>query len=113
MPRVYAEESLALLLTLWQLSYQEVHDWMCAWPALALACGLPQGVDGWPTFRAARSCPGGCAQREPWQASESVFVLLVKAGLWCGLPSARDRIIDSARRSLTINPRARRKVGIV
>ena len=45
-PRVYAEESLlllALLRTLWRLSYQEVRDWLCAWPALARACGLPLG----------------------------------------------------------------------
>ena len=24
---------VALLRTLWRLSYQEVHDWLCAWPA--------------------------------------------------------------------------------
>ncbi len=43
-PQVYAEESLlllALLRTLWRLSYQDVHDWLVDWPALALACGLP------------------------------------------------------------------------
>ena len=37
-PRLYSEESLlqlALLRTLWRLSYQETHDWLCAWPALA------------------------------------------------------------------------------
>src|SRR5215470_19591924 len=48
-PRIYREESLlllALLRTLWRSSYQEVHDWLCAWPALALACGLPRGADG-------------------------------------------------------------------
>src|SRR5260370_39052324 len=46
-PRVYAEASLlllALLRTLWRLSYQAVHDWLCAWPPLPLACGLPLGV---------------------------------------------------------------------
>jgi hypothetical protein len=50
-PRVYREESLllvALLRTLWRLSYQEVHDWLCAWPALALACGLPLGANDRP-----------------------------------------------------------------
>ena len=39
-PRVYSEEALlllALLRTLWRLSYQELHDWLSAWPALALA----------------------------------------------------------------------------
>ena len=43
-PQVYREESLlliALLRTLWRLSYQDMHDWLVAWPALALACGLP------------------------------------------------------------------------
>src|SRR5215472_18682924 len=48
-PRTYREESLlliALLKTLWRLSYQDVHDWLTSWPALALACGLPQGADG-------------------------------------------------------------------
>src|SRR5262249_150004 len=41
-PRRYREESLlllALLRTLWRLSYQDLHDWLVAWPALALACG--------------------------------------------------------------------------
>src|SRR5947209_14536491 len=43
-PRIYDEESLlliALLRTLWRLSYQDMHDWLLAWPALALACDLP------------------------------------------------------------------------
>jgi hypothetical protein len=47
-PRVYAEVSLlllALLRTLWRLSYRETHDWLVAWPALAMACGLPLGPD--------------------------------------------------------------------
>src|SRR5215831_19573518 len=50
-PRRYREESLlllALLRMLWRLSYQELHDWLVAWPALALACGLPVGPDGRP-----------------------------------------------------------------
>jgi hypothetical protein len=44
-PRTYSEESLlliALLRTLWRLSYEDLRDW----PALALACGLPLGKDG-------------------------------------------------------------------
>lgn len=48
-PRVYAEESLlliALIRTLWRLSYQDIHDWLTAWPALARACGLPCAPDG-------------------------------------------------------------------
>src|SRR3989441_3369804 len=50
-PRTYREESLlliALLKTLWRLSYQDMHDWLVAWPALALACGFPLGHDGRP-----------------------------------------------------------------
>ncbi len=48
-PRIYAEESLLLLClvrTLWRLSYQDIHDWLTAWPALALACGLPRDAAG-------------------------------------------------------------------
>src|SRR5215469_4098343 len=50
-PRTYHEASLlliALLRTLWRLSYQDMHDWLVAWPALALACGLPLGRTGQP-----------------------------------------------------------------
>jgi hypothetical protein len=50
-PRAYSEESLlliALLRTLWRLSYQDLHEWLKQWPALALACGLPLGCAGQP-----------------------------------------------------------------
>jgi hypothetical protein len=50
-PRTYSEESLlliALLRTLWRLSYQDMRDWLRDWPTLALACGLPLGKDGCP-----------------------------------------------------------------
>ena len=97
-PRVYSEASLllvALLGTLWRLSYQEVHDWLCAWPALALACGLPLGADGRPRV------PGKAQQSNRLHAvgappSEMLFVLLVRAGVWMGLTRGRDLIIDSA-----------------
>src|SRR5260370_15033093 len=97
-PRIYREDSLlllALLRTLWRLSYQEVHDWLCAWPALARAYGLPQGGDGRPRV------PSKAQQSKRLRAagapgSEMVFVLLVRAGLWMGLTRARDLIIDSA-----------------
>src|SRR5229473_6027336 len=55
-PRTYHEESLlliALLRTLWRLSYQDMHDWLAAWPALALACGLPIGLDNHPRIPSA------------------------------------------------------------
>jgi transposase len=97
-PRVYREESLlllALLRTLWRLSYQELHDWFVAWPALALACGLPLGPDGRPRV------PSKAQQSKRLHAAgspqgEMLFVLLVRAGLWMGLTHARDLIIDSA-----------------
>jgi hypothetical protein len=51
-PRTYSEESrlfIALLRTLWRLSYQDMRDWLRDWPALALACDLPLGKDGSPS----------------------------------------------------------------
>ncbi len=97
-PRTYREESLlliALLRTLWRLSYQEVHDWLCAWPTLALACGLPLGPDG------RVRVPSKAQQSKRLRAagapqSETLFVLLVRAAFWTGLTRARDLIIDSA-----------------
>ena len=97
-PRVYSEESLlllALLRTLWRLSYQELHDWLCAWPALAWACGLPAGAEGEPRV------PSKAQQSKRLRAagapaSELLFVLLVRAGLWMGLTRGRDLILDSA-----------------
>jgi hypothetical protein len=50
-PHRYTEESLlllALVRTLWRLSYQDLRDWLVAWPALALACGLPTDAQGRP-----------------------------------------------------------------
>src|SRR3989449_1025176 len=50
-PRTYSEESLlliALLRTLWRLSYEDMRDWLRSWPALALSCGLPLGKNGQP-----------------------------------------------------------------
>jgi hypothetical protein len=97
-PRVYQEESLlllALLRTLWRLSYREAHDWLVAWPALALACGLPLDPTG------CRRVPSPSQQSKRLRAAgapacEMLFVLLVRAGLWMGLTRARDLIIDSA-----------------
>jgi len=97
-PRVYSEESLlliALLRTLWRLSYQDMHDWLVAWPALAEACGLPPGRDGRPRVpspsqqwkRAAQAGAPPC---------EMLFVLAVREALRTRLIRARDLIIDSA-----------------
>ena len=45
-PIVYADASIvviALVARLWHLSSREVYDWLISWPALAAACGLPEG----------------------------------------------------------------------
>ena len=78
-PRTYRDESLvliALLKTLWRLSYQDVHDWLQSWPALALACGLQWGTDGKPCI------PSSSQLCKRWQAAgappfETLFVLTV------------------------------------
>ena len=97
-PRTYRDESLlliALLKTLWRLSYQDVHDWLVSWPALAVACGLPQRADGVPCIPS----PSQLCKR--WQAAgappfETLFVLTVWRAVRCRLIGARDLIIDSA-----------------
>jgi transposase len=97
-PRRYSEESLlliALLRTLWRLSYQDVHDWLRAWPALAHACGLPLNQQGqyWipsPSQQCKRSQAAGAP------VHESLFVLTVLVAIRRRLIGARDLIIDSA-----------------
>src|SRR5205814_4240976 len=97
-PRIYREESLlliALLRTLWRLSYQDVHDWLAAWPALALACGLPRAADGQVRIpSASQQCKRLKAAGAP--PCEMLFILTVRIALACGLSRARDLIIDSA-----------------
>src|SRR3989440_9830611 len=78
-PRTYSAESLlliALLKTLWRLSYQDMHEWLHSWPALALACGLPLDAKGLPRIPS----PSQLCKR--WQAAgappfETLFVLTV------------------------------------
>src|SRR2546426_4835856 len=97
-PRTYREESLlliGLLRTLWRLSYQDMHDWLTSWPALALACGLPLEKDG---HLRVPSKSQQCKRRHRAGAPlyESLFVLTVGHALRSGLIGARDLIIDSA-----------------
>ncbi|HYT35784.1 MAG TPA: transposase [Ktedonobacteraceae bacterium] len=97
-PRTYTEESLlliALLRTLWRLSYQDMSDWLHAWPALALACGLPLKSDRQPRI------PSPSQQWKRNHAAgaplpEALFVLTVQTAIHRHLLSARDLIIDSA-----------------
>jgi hypothetical protein len=97
-PRAYTEESLllvALLRTLWRLSYQDMRDWLAAWPALAEACGLPRDRRG--RFRV----PSPSQQWKRAAAAgappcEVLFVCAVREALRTRLVRARDVIIDSA-----------------
>jgi hypothetical protein len=96
--RTYSEESLlliCLLRTLWRLSYQDMHDWLKSWPALALACGLPLNEEGQPRIP---SKSQQCKRRHTAGAPlhESLFVLTVVHALRSRLIGARDLIIDSA-----------------
>src|SRR6266480_2797231 len=97
-PRTYSEESLlliGLLRTLWRLSYQDMHDWLKSWPALALACGLPLDKQGHPHIP---SKSQQCKRRHTAGAPlhESLFVLTVLQAIRGRLIGARDLIIDSA-----------------
>ncbi|GHO83310.1 hypothetical protein [Dictyobacter formicarum] len=97
-PRTYSEAFLlliALLRTLWRLSYQDMRDWLRSWPALALACGLPLGKDGHPHI----PCPSQQCKRGKQAGAplpEALFILSVLTAIRSRLIGARDLIIDSA-----------------
>jgi hypothetical protein len=97
-PRTYSEESLlliSLLRTLWRLSYQDMHDWLKSWPALALACGLPLDKEGQPLIASpSQHCKRRHAAGAP--VHEYLFILVVVQALRRRLIGARDLIIDSA-----------------
>lgn len=97
-PRIYSEESLlliALLRTLWRLSYEDMRDWLRAWPDLALACGLPRDRAGQLQIPSpSQQCKRAAAAGAP--PYEMLFVVAVRAALGSGLTRARDLIIDSA-----------------
>jgi transposase len=97
-PRIYREESLllmSLLRTLWRLSYQDMHDWLTSWPALAIACGLPVDKAGTPRIPSpSQQCKRRHAAGAPLH--ESLFVVTVLHALRSRLIGARDLIIDSA-----------------
>lgn len=77
-PQVYQEESLlllALLRVLWHLSYQDVHDWLVAWPALRgrVACpAMPRATlrsPALPSSASAARGPGRRWARRYWWSS--------------------------------------------
>jgi hypothetical protein len=78
-----------------RLSSQDMHDWLKAWPALALACGLPLNRGGCPRIPSpSQQCKRLCVAGAP--LFESLFVLAVLLALHRRLIGARDLIIDSA-----------------
>jgi transposase len=97
-PRTYSEESLlliALLRTLWRLSYQDMRDWLRAWPTLALACGLPLDQQGRPRIpSASQQWKRGHQAGAP--VPEALFFLTVLTAIRRRLIGVRDLIIDSA-----------------
>src|SRR5437588_5952284 len=96
-PLTYREESLLLIglvRTLWRFSYQDMHDWLKSWPALALACGLPLNQEGQPRIP---SKSQQCKRRHTAGAPlhESLLVLTVLQDLRRRLIGARYPIIDT------------------
>jgi len=97
-PRRYSEESLllvALLKTLWRLSYQDMSEWLHSWPELAIACGF--SYDQQKRLR----IPSASQQWKRRQIAgaplfESLFLVSVLLAIRCRLIGARDLIIDSA-----------------
>jgi transposase len=97
-PVVYAPESLllmGLLRVLWRLSYRDMTDWLVAWPALAVACGLPTDQRGRPRVPSpAQQCKRQQALGAP--AYEMLFVCAVRTAITQRIMGLRDLIIDSA-----------------
>lgn len=72
-----------------------MHDWLRAWPDLALACGLPLGKDDRPRIPSpSQQCTRGPRAATP--LPEALFVLSVLAAIPTRLIGARDLMIDSA-----------------
>jgi hypothetical protein len=86
---------LALVRTLWRLSYQDLHDWLVAWPALAFACGLPVDAHGRPHApSASQHCRRGAQAGAP--PCELLLVVVVRLATRLRVIGGRDLIIDSA-----------------
>ncbi len=86
---------LGLLRTLWRLSYQDLHDWLVAWPALALACGLPTDARGHVLVPSASQQCRRLAQVGALPC-ECLLVVLVRLARHWRRISGRDLILDSA-----------------
>jgi hypothetical protein len=73
----------------------DMHNWLVAWPALAVASGLPLGHDGQPRIPSpSQQCKRGQAAGAP--GPEALFILTVLTAMRRRLIGARDLVIDSA-----------------
>jgi hypothetical protein len=86
---------LALLRTLWRLSYQDMRDWLHNWHPLALACGLLLDAIGTPRIPSS-SQQWKRGHRDGVLGPEALFCLTVQTAIRRRLIVARDLIIDSA-----------------
>jgi hypothetical protein len=91
-PFVYSDASvvvIALIGKLWHLSGREMYQWLSVWPALAAACGLPQG----------RVIHHAHLNRRVRRLGAFPFWLLFLALVWqairCGLLRGRDVALDA------------------
>jgi hypothetical protein len=92
-PRVYTDASvllIALLARLWHLSSREVCLWLTQWPALAVACGLPEQRVIAPAHFTRRVKALGAY---PFWL---LYIALVGRGLRSGFLTGRDVVIDSS-----------------
>jgi transposase len=97
-PRLYRQESLlllALLRTLWRLSYHDLHQWPVAWPALALTCGLRADAHGQLRVPSPSQQWKRAAQAEA-PVAEALLVVIVRLARHRHLIVGRDLIVDSA-----------------
>ncbi|MGZ3642821.1 MAG: hypothetical protein ACXVCM_03130 [Ktedonobacteraceae bacterium] len=73
----------------------DMRDWLGAWPALGLACGLPLDAHGAPRIPSvSRQWKRGHRAGAP--VTEALFFLSVRTAIRRRLIGARDLIIDSA-----------------
>jgi hypothetical protein len=86
---------IALVRVLWQLSYQDMHDWLVSWPALAFACGLPSDANGHPWVPSPAQ-QWKRAARAGAPVAEALLVVVVRLAVHRRLIGARDLIVDSA-----------------
>jgi hypothetical protein len=91
-PFVYSDASIvviALIAQLWNLSEREVYDWLVCWPALAAACGLPEGRVIHHAHLNRR------VRRLGAFPSWLLYLALVWQAIRCGLLRGRDVAVDS------------------